>query len=115
MGADELARDSQQAIKWQQQGTSQVDHHSLLRRREHGLQKMGRLRSPKTARFFHLETICSVMPKGWARTVALQNNSGHQQWRAFRVYAIIRDATDTQHRPGCKWEPSALGARNPGG
>ena len=45
MGADELARDSQQAIKGQQQGTSQVDHHSLLRRLEHGLQTMGRLRA----------------------------------------------------------------------
>ena len=45
MEADELARDSQQVIQGQQQGTPQVDDHDLLRRREHGLQMMGSVRA----------------------------------------------------------------------
>ena len=39
------ARDRQQVIQGQQQGTPEVEHHGLLRRREHGLQVMGRMRA----------------------------------------------------------------------
>ena len=45
MGANELPRDSQQVIQGQQQGAPQVHHHALLRRREHRLQAMGRVRA----------------------------------------------------------------------
>ena len=45
MGADELPCDGQQVIQGQQQGTPQMNHHSLLRRREHGLQVMGCVRA----------------------------------------------------------------------
>ena len=45
MVADELARDRQQVIEGQQQGTPQVNYHGLLRRREHGLQMMGSVRA----------------------------------------------------------------------
>lgn len=45
MGANKLARDRQQVIQGQQQSTSVVEHHGLSRRREHGLQVMGRVRA----------------------------------------------------------------------
>lgn len=44
-GTDELARNRRQVIQGQQQGASQLHHHGLLRRREHSLQAVRRVRA----------------------------------------------------------------------
>ena len=43
--AQELPRDGKQVIQRKQQGAPQINHHGLLRGREHGLQVMGRMRA----------------------------------------------------------------------
>lgn len=44
-GANELARDGQQVIHRQKQGAPQVNHHRFLRRCEHTLKAIGRMRA----------------------------------------------------------------------